>query len=101
MVAMIEWPFKAHWSGFMAWVVWLTVHVFFLIGFRNRIAVFRQWAWTYLTLNDGVRLITGSQVLPGWDVQDGQHGDLTTLPVETALAEEANHPMDLGSPKTN
>ena len=100
-VAKIEWPFKAHWSGFMAWVVWLTVHVFFLIGFRNRIAVFRQWAWTYLTLNDGVRLITGSQVLPGWDVQDGQHGDLTTLPVETALAEEANHPMDLGSPKTN
>jgi NADH dehydrogenase len=65
-IAKIEWPFKAHWSGFMAWVVWLTVHIFFLIGFRNRLGVFRQWAWTYLTLQDGARLITGSQELPGW-----------------------------------
>ncbi len=65
-VAKIEWPFKAHWSGFMAWVMWLTVHIFFLIGFRNRLGVFRQWAWTYLTLHDGARLITGSQDLPGW-----------------------------------
>jgi NADH dehydrogenase len=65
-VANIVWPFKAHWSGFMAWLTWLTVHIFFLIGFRNRIAVFLQWAWTYLTLHDGARLITGSQDLPGW-----------------------------------
>ncbi len=104
-VAKIEWPFKAHWSGFMAWVVWLVVHIFFLIGFRNRFSVFRQWAWTYLTLNDGVRLITGSQVLPGWDVQDGSHGDLTTRPLnpELQLAGQAaqERPMDLGSPKTN
>lgn len=66
-VAKIEWPFHAHWSGFMAWVTWLVVHIFFLIGFRNRLSVFRQWAWTYLTLNDGARLITGSQDLPGWE----------------------------------
>ncbi len=66
-VANIKWPFHAHWSGFMAWVTWLVVHIFFLIGFRNRFAVFRQWAWTYLTLNDGARLITGSQDLPGWE----------------------------------
>jgi len=66
-VAKIEWPFKGHWSGFPAWMVWLVVHIFFLIGFRNRISVFRQWAWTYLTFQDGVRLITGSQILPGWD----------------------------------
>ena len=66
-VAKIVWPFKAHWSGFMAWVVWLTVHIYFLIGFRNRLGVFRQWAWTYLTLQDGARLITGSQDLPGWN----------------------------------
>jgi NADH:ubiquinone reductase (H+-translocating) len=65
-VAKIVWPFKAHWSGFMAWAAWLMVHIFFLIGFRNRLAVFRQWAWTYLTLQDGARLITGSQDLPGW-----------------------------------
>ena len=66
-VANIKWPFHGHWSGFPAWATWLVVHIFFLIGFRNRLAVFRQWAWTYLTLNDGARLITGSQNLPGWE----------------------------------
>jgi NADH dehydrogenase len=81
-VAKIEWPFKAHWSGFPAWMIWLLIHIFFLIGFRNRLGVFRQWAWTYLTFNDGVRLITGSQELPGWNVQDGREGDLTTKPLE-------------------
>jgi NADH:ubiquinone reductase (H+-translocating) len=65
-VARIVWPFHAHWSGFMAWFTWLTVHIFFLIGFRNRWSVFRQWAYTYIRLQDGVRLIVGSQVLPGW-----------------------------------
>jgi NADH dehydrogenase len=70
-VAKIVWPFKAHWSGFMAWMAWLMVHIFFLIGFRNRLSVFRQWAWTYLTLQDGARLITGSQELPGWKDKDG------------------------------
>jgi NADH dehydrogenase len=65
-VARIVWPFKAHWSGWMAWLAWLMVHIYFLIGFRNRLGVFRQWAWTYLTLQDGARLITGSQDLPGW-----------------------------------
>ncbi|HZY72225.1 MAG TPA: NAD(P)/FAD-dependent oxidoreductase [Edaphobacter sp.] len=66
-VAKIEWPFKGHWSGFPAWMTWLVVHIFFLIGFRNRLSVFRQWAWTYLTFKDSARLITGSQELPGWD----------------------------------
>jgi NADH:ubiquinone reductase (H+-translocating) len=70
-VAKIEWPFKAHWSGFPAWMMWLMVHIFFLIGFRNRLGVFRQWAWTYLTLQDGARLITGSQDLPGWKEKQG------------------------------
>ena len=65
-VARIVWPFHAHWSGFMAWATWLVVHIFFLIGFRNRLSVFRNWAWTYLRLEDGVRLIEGSQDLPGW-----------------------------------
>ena len=80
-VAKIEWPFKGHWSGFPAWLVWLVVHIFFLIGFRNRLAVFRQWAWTYLTFQDGVRLITGSQILPGWDVSACADGELTTQPL--------------------
>ena len=66
-VARIVWPFKANWSGFMAWVTWLVVHIFFLIGFRNRFSVFRSWAYTYLSFEDGVRLIVGSQDLPGWE----------------------------------
>jgi NADH dehydrogenase len=68
-VAKVEWPFKAHMSGFPAWVTWLVVHIFFLIGFRNRIAVFAAWVWTYFTFTRGARLITGDQRLPGWQEQ--------------------------------
>jgi NADH dehydrogenase len=95
-VADIKWPFKGHWSGFPAWLAWLMVHIFFLIGFRSRFSVFRQWAWTYLTFSDGARLITGSQVLPGWEEQDSPHGDLTTAPFDHGEAS-----LDLGSPETN
>lgn len=70
-VGNIKWPFHAHWSGFPAWMAWLVIHIFFLIGFRNRVMVFVQWAWTYLTFTHGARLITGSQVLPGWDALAG------------------------------
>jgi NADH dehydrogenase len=68
-VAKVEWPFKAHMSGFPAWVTWLTVHIFFLIGFRNRISVFAAWIWTYFTFTRGARLITGDQRLVGWQDQ--------------------------------
>jgi NADH dehydrogenase len=78
-VANIKWPFKGHLSGLFAWLTWLFVHIFFLIGFRNRIAVFRQWAWTYITFSDGARLITGSQELAGWDSDYMQHE--TPVPV--------------------
>jgi NADH dehydrogenase len=68
-VAKIEWPFKAHWSGFPAWVVWLLVHIYFIIGFRNRVGVLFEWVWTYFTFTRGARLITGSTELPGWSNQ--------------------------------
>lgn len=45
-------------SGKPAWLVWLFVHIVFLVGFRNRIAVLMQWAWAYVTFNKGARLIT-------------------------------------------
>jgi NADH dehydrogenase len=57
---------KIHISGFVAWLSWLFVHIFFLIGFRNRIIVLIQWAWSYFTYERGARLITGDQTLPGW-----------------------------------
>jgi NADH dehydrogenase len=68
-VAKVEWPFKGHLSGFPAWVTWITVHIFFLIGFRNRLSVFASWMWTYFTFTRGARLITGDQNLPGWKDQ--------------------------------
>jgi NADH dehydrogenase len=83
-VANIKWPFKGHWSGFPAWMTWLTVHIYFLIGFRNRLSVFWQWAWTYLTFRDGPRLITGSQELPGWKVEEHLGGELAAKPVDMA-----------------
>jgi NADH:ubiquinone reductase (H+-translocating) len=57
---------KIHISGFIAWLSWLFIHIFFLIGFRNRLLVFIQWAWSYVTYERGARLITGSTQLPGW-----------------------------------
>lgn len=48
--------------GFIAWVTWLFVHVLFLVGFRNRLLVVTQWAWSYFTYERGVRLITGAEV---------------------------------------
>lgn len=48
-------------GGFFAWVAWLFVHVFYLIGFKNRIFVLWQWAWSYFTFNRGARLITGKE----------------------------------------
>ncbi|MGD0479071.1 MAG: NAD(P)/FAD-dependent oxidoreductase [Terracidiphilus sp.] len=65
-VADVKWPFKAHLSGFPAWLTWVTVHIFFLIGFRNRLQVLINWAWTYFNFTRGARLIIGDQNLPGW-----------------------------------
>ena len=68
---------KVHISGFVAWLAWLFIHIFFLIGFRNRIIVFIQWAWSYVTYERGARLITGSTELPGWS---GMHPTEESVP---------------------
>jgi NADH:quinone reductase (non-electrogenic) len=47
-------------SGFLAWIAWLFVHIFFLIGFRNRFIVLFEWAWGYITFQRSSRLITGN-----------------------------------------
>ena len=56
---------KIHISGFLAWLAWLFIHIFFLIGFRNRIIVLVQWAWSYFTYERGARLITGDKASAG------------------------------------
>ena len=53
-------------SGYFAWLAWLFIHILFLIGFRNRLLVMIQWAWSYLTYERSARLITGSDELEGW-----------------------------------
>jgi NADH dehydrogenase len=54
-------------SGLLAWFLWLTVHIMYLVGFRNRVSVLIQWAYSYFTYQRGVRLITNLE----------RHGELT------------------------
>jgi NADH dehydrogenase len=49
---------KIHISGYFAWLAWLFIHLLFLVGFRNRLFVLSEWAWSYLTYNHSARLIT-------------------------------------------
>jgi NADH dehydrogenase len=52
-------------SGLLAWLAWLAVHIWYLIGFRNRFLVMFDWAWSYITYRRGARLITGGRLQPG------------------------------------
>jgi len=52
---------KFQMSGWLAWVLWLFIHIMYLVGFRNRVQVFVHWAFQYLTFNRGARLITGER----------------------------------------
>ena len=55
---------RLHFGGFIAWLAWIFVHIFFLIGFRNRVLVLIQWAWSYFTYGLGARIITEDVRLP-------------------------------------
>jgi NADH dehydrogenase len=55
---------RFHFGGFIAWLTWIFVHIFFLIGFRNRVLVLIQWAWSYFTYGVGARIITQDVHLP-------------------------------------
>ncbi len=61
--AIVDTPRFTLW-GFPAWVFWIFLHIFWLIGFRNRIAVMSEWAWAYVTFQRRVRLITGGRIWP-------------------------------------
>jgi NADH dehydrogenase len=81
---------RIHISGFVAWLAWLFVHILFLIGFRNRLLVFIQWAWSYVTYERGARLITGSTYLPGWSAEQNS---------STVSAERASEEIHPSPPK--
>jgi NADH dehydrogenase len=78
---------KIHISGFLAWLAWLSVHIFFLIGFRNRMLVLIQWAWSYFTYERGAQLITGDQTLVGWkELTREVNGSVKDVPIDHARA---------------
>ncbi len=63
--AVTELPAGVRFTGFPAWVAWLVLHLLYLVGFRNRVAVFLSWLWNYLTYDRSARLI----------LDDPRHGD--------------------------
>jgi len=56
--AAVAWMGKLKISGLMAWLAWLFIHLFFLIGFRNKLAVLLQWTYSYFAFKRSARLIT-------------------------------------------
>jgi NADH dehydrogenase len=60
-VADLRW---VRFSGLLAWLIWLFVHLMYIVEFQNRLLVFLQWAWNYYTFNRSARLITGKSPLP-------------------------------------
>ncbi len=66
--------FGFHLSGFLAWFIWLFVHLFYIVEFQSRVLVFIQWGIQYVTFNRGARLITG---VAATDVLETPHGALT------------------------
>lgn len=69
-------------AGFPAWLIWIFVHIYYLVEFDNKLVVMTQWMWNYLTRSQGARLITGLGVLPP-----------VNLPQES-LSESDDHPQD-------
>jgi len=51
-------------SGFIAWLAWLFIHIWYLVGFKNRVFVLMQWIWSYVMYRRGARLITGPRIAP-------------------------------------
>jgi NADH:ubiquinone reductase (H+-translocating) len=80
-----------HFKGFIAWTMWLFLHVFFLIGFRNRIYVLLEWFWAYLTRERSARLITGDAD----ELKDALHF-LNAEPAEVVAESEPNQKTKAG-----
>ena len=66
-----------HTSGFVAWSFWCIVHIFFLIGLRNRVRVMSEWAWYYLTFKPGARLLFAQPTVRHKPSSNNQAGDTT------------------------
>jgi NADH dehydrogenase len=71
-------------SGFLAWLAWLTVHIFYLIDFRSKVVVLFDWAWSYFTYQRGSRLITGHRLDAGAPERSERRLDGAPLPAPAA-----------------
>jgi NADH:ubiquinone reductase (H+-translocating) len=83
---------RLHLTGLVAWLAWLFVHIFFLIGFRNRFLVILSWAWQYATYGRGARLITDTAERWQYEVEDVAErakGDAGRGPPKPATTEPA------------
>jgi NADH dehydrogenase len=65
-------------TGFLAWFAWLAVHIFFLIGFRNRVAVLLSWTYSYFAYQRGARIITGRRLSAGQPVDPAPQTEYET-----------------------
>lgn len=65
-------------TGFVAWLFWLLIHIYFLIEFDNKLLVMIQWGWNYFTKNRRARLITGKELLQNIESNDDQKNYYTT-----------------------
>ncbi|HVJ16463.1 MAG TPA: NAD(P)/FAD-dependent oxidoreductase [Polyangiaceae bacterium] len=76
-------------SGFVAWMAWLLVHIYYLINFRNRLFVLFDWTWSYLAYERGSRLITGHRLQPGAPAAEAE-AEARPSPRKVAAAESAS-----------
>ena len=93
---------KAQHHGFLAWLFWWVLHIFYVIGFRNRLSVILSWAWSWLTFQRGVRLITGPVgALPTvGGLTDGGRPRMPAVAAAVSLAPEAGVDSDTVAPST-
>jgi NADH:ubiquinone reductase (H+-translocating) len=85
----IAWARGLKMRGFVAWLAWLFIHVFYLIGFRNRLVVLLNWFWSYLSYKRGARLITST----GWTASQSPGKKTSQLAVRIAGASVPPEPM--------
>ncbi len=83
-----------HFSGTLAWLVWLIVHLYYLVGFQNRFIVFTRWLGSFLTHGRGARLMTGDTYMPNtWTstLDDNINSDRERSPARSQLKSGSSH----------
>jgi NADH dehydrogenase len=79
--------------GFIAWLAWLFIHIWYLIGFRNRISVLLTWAWSYISYKRGARLITSTGWRPHLEEEKEEQSALSTRHRPAAALADGSQPV--------